>query len=48
MKRVRKMLKDCAPVHTLKPKKHRLWIGYEGKTERDFPLGPHGARRTEL
>lgn len=41
-KKVLKMLKDCAPGHTIEDKTHLRWIRYRGKCHR-APQGPHGA-----
>ena len=41
-KKVLKMLKKCAPGHTIEDKTHLRWIRYEGKCFK-APQGPHGA-----
>lgn len=39
-RKVRRMLKACAPDYRLEWKLHKLWIHYDGKVYKSFPKGP--------
>ena len=43
MRRIKKMLKECAPSHTIQPTTHYQWVQYNGKTY-PLPRGQHGKR----
>lgn len=43
MRKIKKMLKECAPSHTTKQTDHHLWVMY-GKEKYPLPLGEHGKR----
>lgn len=43
-----KMLKECAPGHSMERKVHNFWVRANGRTFRSLPTGKHGAKNPEI